>query len=277
MNGRTSTDAPAADGAADGGGDIAAALGRVRADIARFAERHGRAPGSIELLAVGKTKPATALAKAARAGQRAFGENYVDEALAKIDALGHRTTDEAREPLSWHFIGTIQSRRCEAIAAHFDWAHGIDREKIARRLSERRATSLAPLDVCIQLNLDGEASKGGVGPEGLDALADLCAELPGLRLRGLMTIPAPRQGIDAQRRAFAAVRERMEALRARGHDGLDTLSMGMSGDLEAAIAEGATLVRVGTAVFGRRESKGGNGRAAGDGDGGTSRGAATGS
>ena len=257
MNRRTDADhaSEPQDGGPDGGStsvtgdghDVAAALARVRSDIARFAERHGRAAGSVALLAVSKTKPVLALRHAIDAGQRAFGENYVDEGLDKIAALG-----DADPPLLWHYVGTIQSRRCAAIAERFDWAHGVDREKIARRLSERRPEALGPLSVCLQLNLDGEASKGGVDADGLDALADRCAELPGLRLRGLMAIPAPRDGLDAQRRAFAAVRERFECLRARGHDTLDTLSMGMSGDLEAAIAEGATLVRVGTAVFGAR-------------------------
>lgn len=259
MNGRTAGDAePRADDPTEDGFDVAAALARVREDIARFAERHGRAADSVELLAVSKTKPVEAIARAIEAGQRAFGENYVDEALGKIATLGGSAApgndaSPSADALRWHYVGTIQSRRCEAIAEHFDWAHGVDREKIARRLSERRPEALPPLDVCIQLNLDGEASKGGVGPDGLEALAERCAELPGIRLRGLMTIPAPREGFDAQRRAFAAVRERFEALRAGGHDALDTLSMGMSGDLEAAIAEGATIVRVGTAVFGARE------------------------
>jgi len=250
---------------------VAAALARVHEDIARFATRHGREPGSVELLAVGKTKPVAAIAAAIAAGQRAFGENYVDEALGKIEALGHRVVADGApaaehpgaadtatevpardEPLEWHFIGTIQSRRCTAIAEHFDWAHGVDREKVARRLAERRAEHASPLNVCLQLNVDGEVSKSGVEPSALDALADRCAELPMLRLRGLMAIPAPRTDFDAQRRAFAEVRERFEALRERGHEAMDTLSMGMSGDLEAAIAEGATLVRVGTALFGAR-------------------------
>ena len=273
--------------------DVAAALGRVRADIARFAERHGREPGSVALLAIGKTKPTAMLRAAVEAGQRDFGENYVDEALGKIDALGHsvdtsaeatpRGEAGARVPpgggrgdgsgdgdapaggrdgavragneLVWHFVGGIQSRRCQAIAERFDWAHGVDREKVARRLSERRPEALPPLNVCLQLNVDGEASKGGVPPEELDALADACATLPGIHLRGLMAIPAPRRDFDGQRRAFAAVRERFESLRTRGHDALDTLSIGMSGDLEAAIAEGATLVRVGTAVFGERAAR----------------------
>ena len=234
-----------------GGTPVAAigpALERVREDIARFAERHGREAGSVRLLAVAKTRPATAIEAALAAGQRAFGENYVDEALGKIDALAGRD-------LEWHFIGSIQSRRCAAIAERFDWAHGVDREKVARRLSERRPEGAAPLNVCIQIDVDGEESKGGVAPADVEPLAELCASLPGLRLRGLMAIPAPREDLDGQRRAFAAVRESFESLRAGGHDALDTLSMGMSGDLEAAIAEGATLVRVGTAIFGERERR----------------------
>ena len=252
-----------AEGRADEGttdGDVAASLGRVRADIERFAARHGRDAGSVTLLAVSKTKPVAAIAAAIAAGQRAFGENYVDEAIGKIDALGRRaaTHDPAAgdAPIEWHFVGSIQSRRCAAIAERFDWAHGVDREKVARRLSERRPEGMAPLDICLQLDIDGEDSKGGVRPDGLEALAERCAELPGLRLRGLMAIPAPRDTLDAQRRAFAEVRERFEALRARGHADMDTLSMGMSGDLEAAIAEGATIVRVGTAVFGARAPRG---------------------
>lgn len=245
--------------AEDVAGSVAEAIARTRDEIARCLERHGRASGSVALLAVGKTKPVTALAAAIAAGQRAFGENYVDEALEKIDALGHRVASagdssaaEADAALVWHFVGSIQSRRCAAIAEHFDWAHGVDREKIARRLSERRPSDTAPLNVCLQVNVDDEASKGGVAPHELAALAEHCAALPGLRLRGLMAIPAPRDDVGEQRRAFARVREAFEALRARGHADLDTLSMGMSGDLESAIAEGATIVRIGTALFGAR-------------------------
>ena len=252
---RTEGDADGGEGRVGGGaeGDVAAAIERVRADIERFASRHGREPGSISLLAVSKTKPVAAIEAAMAAGQRDFGENYVDEALDKIEALGRGP--DASDPLLWHYVGTIQSRRCKAIAERFDWAHGVDREKIARRLSERRPSDAPPLNVCLQLDIDGEASKGGVAPDALDALADVCAELPGIRLRGLMAIPAPRDALDGQRRAFAAVRERFEALRARGFDTLDTLSIGMSGDLEAAVAEGATMVRIGTAVFGARPPK----------------------
>ena len=232
----------------DGADAVAGALARVRDDIERFATRYGRRSETISLLAVSKTKPVAAIEAAVAAGQRAFGENYVDEALGKIETLGGA-------PLEWHYVGTIQSRRCEAIAERFDWAHGVDREKVARRLSERRPEGAPPLNVCLQLDIDGEESKGGVAPDVLDALADFCAGLPGIRLRGLMAIPAPRDALDEQRRAFALVRERFEALRARGFDTLDTLSIGMSGDLEAAIAEGATLVRIGTAVFGARPPK----------------------
>ena len=240
------SDGPIASGEAGGeAGAVAVALARVRADIERFAARHGRRSEAISLLAVSKTKPVAAIEAAVAAGQRAFGENYVDEALGKIGALGGA-------PLEWHYVGTIQSRRCEAIAERFDWAHGVDREKVARRLSERRPEGTPPLNVCLQVDIDGEESKGGVAPAALEALAASCASLPGIRLRGLMAIPAPRDGLEEQRRAFACVREHQERLRARGFDTLDTLSIGMSGDLEAAIAEGATLVRIGTAVFGER-------------------------
>jgi pyridoxal phosphate enzyme (YggS family) len=180
----------------------------------------------------------------AACGQREFGENYLQEALAKQAAL-------ADLPLVWHFIGPIQSNKTRAIAERFAWVHGIDRLKVAERLSAQRPPGLPPIEACIEVNVSGEASKGGVDAAALPALADAVARLPGLRLRGLMAIPAPTPDAAAQRAAFRRVRELFDDLRARGH-ALDTLSMGMSADLEAAILEGATIVRVGTALFGVR-------------------------
>lgn len=229
---------------------VPAALARVRDDIARLEADYGRAPGSVALLAVGKTKPVDDLAAAIQAGQRRFGENYVDEALGKIATLGHTAPDGSA--LEWHFIGAIQSRKCSDIADHFDWAHGVDRMKTATRLSQRIVDNgRSPLSVCVQVNSDEEASKAGVALDELDALADEVAALPGLVLRGLMAIPAPRESLAEQRAVFATLHERFAEL-ARRHASIDTLSCGMSGDLEAAIAEGATMVRIGTAVFGAR-------------------------
>ena len=235
--------------------EVAERLAAVRAEIARHERAHGREPGSVALLAVSKTKPVEALAAAIAAGQRAFGENYADEALAKIDALGHVGPDG--EPLEWHFVGQVQSRKCRDLAERFDWVQGVDRDKVVRRLADARQARLerepgaGPLNVCLQVDLDGEAAKAGVTPEGVEALAAEVAGRPSLRLRGLMAIPAPREGLAAQREPFARLRTLHEALAAT-HPGLDTLSCGMSADLEAAIAEGATMVRVGTAVFGAR-------------------------
>ncbi len=198
------------------------------------------------LVAVSKTFPAASVREAAAAGQRDFGENYLQEALDKLD----QTADL---PLIWHFIGPIQSNKTRPIAERFDWAHTVDREKIARRLSEQRPEARAPLNVCIEVNVSGEATKSGVAPADVPALARIVAALPRLKLRGLMAIPEPTEDMDVQRRRFATLRELKAALE---HDGLalDTLSMGMSADLEAAIAEGATMVRVGTAIFGERHN-----------------------
>lgn len=224
---------------------IAARLERVRARIAEAARAHGRDPERIELVAVSKTKPAAMLAEALAAGQRDFGENYLQDALAKIADLADH------EPV-WHFIGDIQSNKTRDIAAHFAWAHAIDRFKIARRLSEQRPAGMAALNVCIQVNVDDEHSKSGVAPDAAAGLAAQIAELPHIRLRGLMTIPAPADTVAKQRIPFARLRGLMEQLNNDGY-ALDTLSMGMSADLEAAIAEGATCVRVGTAIFGARQ------------------------
>ena len=199
----------------------------------------------ITLIAVSKTVPAERIAEAHRCGQVAFGENYVQEALAKIATL-------SALPLVWHYIGPIQSNKTRAIAEHFHWVHSIDRVKIAERLAAARPAGMAPLDVCIQINVSGESTKGGVTPGDELALARAIAALPQLRLRGLMAIPEPTDDTALQHRRYAGVRMARDALIAAGYP-LDTLSMGMSDDLETAIAEGATAVRVGTAIFGARK------------------------
>jgi len=219
-------------------------LHAVRARIAGAVAEAGRDAASVCLLAVSKTFDAAAVRELAACGQREFGENYLQEALEKQAALRDL-------PLVWHFIGPIQSNKTRAIAEAFNWVHSVDRLKIAERLSAQRPGGLPPLQVCIEVNVSGEASKGGVTAAELPALADAMAALPSLQLRGLMAIPAPTPEMASQRAAFRQVREAFDALRARGH-ALDTLSMGMSADLEAAILEGATIVRVGTALFGER-------------------------
>jgi pyridoxal phosphate enzyme (YggS family) len=223
---------------------ISANLQAVRARIAAAAELAGRAVEDIRLLAVSKTFPPERLREAAEAGQRAFGENYVQEGLAKIDALGDLG-------LEWHFIGPLQSNKTRPVAEHFAWVHGIDRLKIAERLAEARGAERPPLQVCIQVNVSGETSKSGVSPGDTAALAHGLAALPNLRLRGLMAIPEPTDDMALARQRFAALRELRDALNRKGL-ALDTLSMGMSHDLEAAILEGATIVRVGSAIFGER-------------------------
>ena len=226
------------------GSPAGARLRAVQAQVARAADEAGRDAASVCLLAVSKTFDAAAVRGLAACGQREFGENYLQEALEKQAALRDL-------PLEWHFIGPIQSNKTRAIAENFSWVHSVDRLKIAERLSAQRPAGLPPLQVCIEVNVSGEASKGGVAPAELPALAAAVAALPGLQLRGLMAIPAPTSDVAAQRAAFRQVRELYDALRARGL-ALDTLSMGMSGDLEAAILEGATIVRIGTALFGER-------------------------
>jgi hypothetical protein len=223
---------------------IASALQAVHARIERTAIASGRDPSAISLLAVSKTFPVAAIAEARAAGQIAFGESYAQEAVKKITAL--RTLG-----CEWHFIGPIQSNKARAIAEHFDWVHSVDREKVAVRLNDSRPQHLLPLNVCIQVNVSGESSKSGVAPGAERDLARKIAALPRLRLRGLMTIPEPTEDLDLQRRRYALLRNLEEQLNAEGC-GLDTLSMGMSDDLESAIAEGATIVRVGTAIFGAR-------------------------
>lgn len=223
---------------------IASNLQAVRAAIAAAAEACGRAPQDIGLLAVSKTFPAGAVREAYAAGQRRFGENYVQEGIDKIAALRDLQ-------IEWHFIGPIQSNKTRPIAEHFDWVHGIERLKVAERLSSQRPAGLPPLQVCLQVNVSGEASKSGVAPEELAALAPQVAKLPNLRLRGLMAIPAPSDDAAEQRAAFAQLRALFEQLKHAGLQ-LDTLSMGMSHDFPSAVAEGATLVRIGTAIFGNR-------------------------
>ncbi|AXA27271.1 YggS family pyridoxal phosphate-dependent enzyme [Pseudomonas putida] len=210
--------------------------------IDNAARAAGRDTASVHLLAVSKTKPATAIREIHAAGVRDVGENYLQEALAKQDELRDL-------PLIWHFIGPIQSNKTKAIAEHFDWVHSVDRLKIAQRLSEQRPSGLPALNVCLQVNVSGEDSKSGCTPADLPALAQAVAELPNLRLRGLMAIPEPSDDRATQEAAFARLRQLQENL---GLD-LDTLSMGMSHDLEAAIAQGATWVRIGTALFGARD------------------------
>ncbi|MEQ5841000.1 YggS family pyridoxal phosphate-dependent enzyme [Paraburkholderia acidicola] len=227
--------------------DLAHNLEAVQQRIALAAQRAGRDPHRVALLAVSKTFPAEDVRAAHAAGQRAFGENYVQEAAAKIEALA-----DLRASLEWHFIGPLQSNKTKPVAQLFDWVHSVDRLKIAQRLSEQRPDTLAPLNVCLQVNVSGEASKSGVPPAEAAAVAQQIAALPGLRLRGLMSIPEPAGSVDEQRVPHRLLRELFERLRADGLD-LDTLSMGMSADLEAAVLEGATIVRIGTAIFGGRD------------------------
>lgn len=222
---------------------IADRVQRVLERIHAAEREAGRANGAVALVAVSKTQPAEAIRLVAAAGQQDFAENYLQEALAKQDALADLPE------LIWHFIGPIQSNKTRPIAERFDWVHTVDRFRIAERLSQQRPDDRPPLNVCLQVNVSGEASKGGVSLAALPELAAAVAQLPRLRLRGLMTIPAPANGLDQQRMPFRILREAMISL---ALPGLDTLSMGMSDDLEAAILEGATLVRVGTALFGPR-------------------------
>jgi pyridoxal phosphate enzyme (YggS family) len=227
--------------------DLAHNLTAVRQRIEAAARQAGRAPDSVMLLAVSKTFPAEAVRAAYAAGQRAFGENYVQEAVAKIAALA-----DLRAALDWHFIGPLQSNKTRPVAEHFDWVHSVDRLKIAERLSGQRPATLPPLNVCLQVNVSGEASKSGVAPAEAAAVGHAIAALPRLRLRGLMSIPEPAATPDAQRAPHRQLRALFDQLRADGL-ALDTLSMGMSSDLEAAVLEGATLVRIGTAIFGTRD------------------------
>lgn len=228
---------------------IAENLEQVRQAIADAARAAGRDPSGVQLLAVSKTFGADAVISAADAGQQAFGENYLQEAIDKIAQVKALRPELA---LAWHFIGPIQSNKTRPVAEHFDWVHAVDREKIARRLSEQRPAHLPPLNICLQVNVSGEASKSGVAPEELPALAQAVATLPNLRLRGLMAIPEPADDYESQRKPFALLRA-LQAQLAAQRMPTDTLSMGMSADMAAAIAEGATIVRIGTAIFGKRD------------------------
>lgn len=228
---------------------IAGNLQAVEATISDAVKASERTRSDVQLLAVSKTFPAQAVLDAMAAGQLAFGENYLQEALDKIASVAQAQPDAAVE---WHFIGPIQSNKTRPIAASFAWVHTVERLKIAQRLSEQRPPELGPLNICLQVNISGEASKSGASPDELPALAREVAQLPNLRLRGLMAIPEPTTDVAEQRTAFARVRALFDALRADGL-ALDTLSMGMSGDLAPAIAEGATIVRVGSAIFGKRD------------------------
>jgi pyridoxal phosphate enzyme (YggS family) len=225
---------------------IASQLQRVHQRMDRVAVSSGRRPGSVQLLAVSKTFSAAAVREAYAAGQRAFGENYVQEALAKIADLA-----DLRSQIEWHLIGPLQSNKTRDVAETFDWVHSVDRLKIAERLSAQRPASLPPLQLCLQVNISGEASKSGLLPAEVAAVATAVAALPRVVLRGLMAIPEPLADRQAQRLPHRALRELMAAVNASGL-ALDTLSMGMSADLEAAVLEGATVVRVGSAIFGGR-------------------------
>jgi pyridoxal phosphate enzyme (YggS family) len=219
-------------------------VNHVRSRIRQAAEAAGRNPAAVTLVAVTKAQTAESIRLAATAGVTDFGESYLQEASAKMDRL-------ADLGLRWHFIGGIQSNKTRAIAERFDWVHSIDRLSIARRLSEQRPFHAPPLNLCIQVELVPEPNKGGIAPEEVGPLAAAAAELPRVRLRGLMCVPPPQPDVAAERGVFARLRTLLEELNAGGHK-LDTLSMGMSGDFESAVAEGATLVRIGTALFGTR-------------------------
>ncbi len=223
---------------------VATALETVRRRLAKSEKEYARVPGSVQLLAVSKTQGVDKVLAAYAAGQRAFAENYLQEALDKMDRLPG--------DIQWHFIGPIQSNKTRALAERFDWVHTVDREKIARRLDEQRPADRPPLNVLLQVNVSGETSKSGVSLEELPALAAAVSALPRLSLRGLMAIPAPATDFAAQRQAFRILAEARAQLQARAYVSCTELSMGMSQDMEAAIAEGATMVRIGTDIFGKR-------------------------
>lgn len=226
---------------------LAHGLTVVRQRIAEAEARFGRAPGSVQLLAVSKVQPTEKIAAAYAAGQTAFGESYAQEALEKQAKLRHL-------PLHWHFIGRVQSNKTHDIAASFDWVHSVFELKHARRLGRQRPPERGPLKLCVQVNVSGEASKGGLEPEQVADFIAECAAIEGVSVEGLMTLPAPSADLDSQRRPFATLRALRDRL-ATPERPLTTLSMGMSADLEAAIAEGATIVRVGTAIFGSRPAR----------------------
>jgi len=219
-------------------------LTEIHQQIERAAIDYNRLPGDITLLAVSKKKPASDIRLAYQSGQRDFGENYLQEAESKIQDL-------ADLDIVWHFIGPVQSNKTKALTTSFDWVHCVDRLKIAQRLSDQRPASMSPLNICIQVNVDLEASKSGVSISDVIDLARAIADLPNIRLRGLMTIPAQREGFESQRKPFKLLAKLLEDLQRQGFD-CDTLSMGMSHDMKAAVAEGSTLLRIGTAIFGER-------------------------
>ncbi|MGH8247497.1 MAG: YggS family pyridoxal phosphate-dependent enzyme, partial [Gammaproteobacteria bacterium] len=224
--------------------NVAQSLAAVRESIHAAEQKYGRQAGSVKLLAVSKSQPVPVVLAAVAAGQRDFGENYVQEAVSKISAVG--------DPLlQWHFIGPIQSNKTRLIGEHFHWVHSLDRLKIAVRLNDARPPDLPPINVCIQVNISAEDSKSGIEPAQLPRLAAAIAALPRLRLRGLMALPEPVDNFEGQRRSFRALRDLLDELRGGGLS-LDTLSMGTTADMEAAIAEGATIVRIGTGIFGPR-------------------------
>jgi len=223
-------------------------LQAVKDHILKASEKAARPTHAVQLLAVSKTCPAEAVIEAAKAGQIAFGENYEQEAVSKIQQIKRLAPDLN---LEWHFIGPIQSNKTRGIATHFDWVHSVDRERIAKRLSEQRPADLAPLNICLQVNISQEISKSGVDEKAVFDLAKSVSSLPRLKLRGLMAIPEPQEDKEKQHEPFRRLKELYEQLRDKGYD-LDTLSMGMTADMEAAISEGATIVRIGTAIFGAR-------------------------
>jgi hypothetical protein len=226
------------------GKDISAALAQIRQRISDAERRYDRVPNSVQLLAVSKTKPEAAIQAAIDAGQTCFAENYLQEAVKKIMHFNN-------PHLVWHFIGSIQSNKTREIALHFQWVHTIDRIKVARRLSEQRPDHLPPLNVCLQINISGETSKSGISPFELKQLVNDCSSLPNIKIRGLMAMPAQVSDFEKQRAPFRELRLLLIELQAK-HPEMDTLSMGTTNDLEAAIAEGATMVRIGTAIFGAR-------------------------
>ena len=224
--------------------NIANNLAQIQHNISEFCNKYQRKAKSVQLLAVSKTRPAADIRQAFNAGQTHFGENYLQEALEKIQALNDLK-------IHWHFIGSIQSNKTRPLAENFLWVHSVDRLKIAQRLSQQRPSTLPPLNICLQLNISDEATKSGLSVHEVEALVNEIILLPNIKLRGLMAIPAKAASFDAQRLIFAQVKALLNQLQIK-HPQLDTLSMGMSGDMQAAIAEGSTMVRIGTAIFGAR-------------------------
>ncbi|MCW8964787.1 MAG: YggS family pyridoxal phosphate-dependent enzyme [Gammaproteobacteria bacterium] len=227
--------------------DLKANLGNVKTQIQQLSSRYNRPLGEVKLLAVSKTFPAERIREVYGLGQRAFGENYVDEALVKINTLSDLD-------IEWHYIGPVQSNKTRKIAENFHWLHSLASEKHARRLSSQRPAEMPPLNVCIQVNVSHESSKSGINDQEVNALASIVQDLPGLCLRGIMGIPAMTSNIEQQRQAFSSLAQVYRQLRTT-YENVDTLSMGMTGDMEAAIAEGSTMLRIGTAIFGARKTK----------------------